>query len=182
MSKMLNCEIQNEKMKGEKNDGYKKDRAMTPDDFLREGDRVSPDQEGAFLGTIVDTGTPASEYHPEPDTFSVGGVEYSNRLDLSDGDFARLIRALENAGEGELVEIVQRKRKRVRSMSEARRKALAAAREERTRRAKEEIENAINLLRLMNQKITVAAVAREAGVSYATAKKYLPQEVLVNKK
>ena len=40
-------------------------------------------------------------------------------------------------------------------------------------RAKEKIQNAINLLKLEGKEITPYAIAKTAGVSYNTAKKYL---------
>jgi len=38
--------------------------------------------------------------------------------------------------------------------------------------AKEKIRNAIDLMNLLNQKITINSVAKESGVSYNTVKKY----------
>jgi len=46
------------------------------------------------------------------------------------------------------------------------------ATETRVKNAKLKIFNALNLMRLEGRKISVNAVAREAGVSYNTAKKY----------
>jgi len=43
----------------------------------------------------------------------------------------------------------------------------------RQKRTKEKIQNAINLLKLEGKEITAYAVAKVAGVSYNTAKKYL---------
>ena len=42
----------------------------------------------------------------------------------------------------------------------------------RQQRAKEKINNAINLLKLENKKITLYSIAKTAGVSYNTVKKY----------
>jgi len=39
-------------------------------------------------------------------------------------------------------------------------------------KAKEKIRNAINLMNLSNQKITITSVSKESGVSYNTVKKY----------
>ncbi len=47
------------------------------------------------------------------------------------------------------------------------------ATEIRVKRVKEKINNAINLLRLENKEITPYSVAKTAGISYNTAKKYL---------
>ena len=43
-------------------------------------------------------------------------------------------------------------------------------------KTKEKIQNAINLLKLEGKEITPYRVAKEAGVSYNTAKKYLEQK------
>jgi len=43
-------------------------------------------------------------------------------------------------------------------------------------RAKEKIQNAINLLKLEGKEITAYSVAKTAGVSYNTARKYLEQK------
>jgi len=47
------------------------------------------------------------------------------------------------------------------------------ATEIRVKRTKEKINNAINLLNLENKEITPYSVAKTAGISYNTAKKYL---------
>ena len=51
--------------------------------------------------------------------------------------------------------------------------AAAKATEARTAAAKKKIENAINLLRIENKKINYNTIAKKAGVSYLTAKKYV---------
>jgi len=43
-------------------------------------------------------------------------------------------------------------------------------------KTKEKIQNAINLLKLEGKEITAYRVAKEAGVSYNTARKYLEQK------
>jgi len=53
------------------------------------------------------------------------------------------------------------------------RTATAKASEEKIRRVKEKIDNAIQLLKFMQRDITPYQVAKEAGISYNTAKKYL---------
>jgi len=53
------------------------------------------------------------------------------------------------------------------------RTATAKATEQKIRRVKEKIDNAINLLRLQGKEITPYQVAKEAQISYNTAKKYL---------
>jgi len=51
-------------------------------------------------------------------------------------------------------------------------KAIDKARNERTKIVKKKIETAINQLRMYQKKITVYSVAKEAGISFNTAKKY----------
>jgi len=51
--------------------------------------------------------------------------------------------------------------------------AAIDATEARTKKAKEKIQNAINLLRMQNKKITYYAIAKESGVAYLTVKKYV---------
>ena len=61
-----------------------------------------------------------------------------------------------------------------RKNSDAVKEATAKATAKRTAEAKEKIQNAINLLRMENKKITHYSIAKIAGVSYVTVKKYLP--------
>ena len=51
--------------------------------------------------------------------------------------------------------------------------ASIKATEARTLKAKEKIQNAINLLRLQNKKITHYSIAKASGVSFNTVKKYI---------
>ncbi len=57
--------------------------------------------------------------------------------------------------------------------SDARADGIAKARDARTDKTKEKIQNAINLLRIEAKEITAYQVAKVAGISYNTAKKYL---------
>ena len=59
------------------------------------------------------------------------------------------------------------------SKTSGRQNAAYSATEARSKKAKEKINNAINLLRLQGKEITPYAVAKEAGVSFVTARKYL---------
>jgi len=52
--------------------------------------------------------------------------------------------------------------------------ATSKATESRIAKAKEKIQNAINLLRMENKKMTHYSIAKTAEVSYVTVKKYLP--------
>ena len=51
--------------------------------------------------------------------------------------------------------------------------AATTATEARTKQAKQKIENAMNLLRLENKKLTYYSIAKTAKVSYQTVKKYI---------
>jgi hypothetical protein len=51
--------------------------------------------------------------------------------------------------------------------------AAEHATEVRTKRAKKKIQNAINILRMENKKLTHYSIAKTAGVSYTTVKKYI---------
>lgn len=51
--------------------------------------------------------------------------------------------------------------------------ACDTATEARTVKAKEKIQNAINLLKMENKKLTYYSIAKSAGVSYVTVKKYI---------
>jgi Fic family protein len=52
-------------------------------------------------------------------------------------------------------------------------KASASATEARIKKAKEKVDNAINILRMENKKITRYSISKMSGVSYNTIKKYL---------
>ena len=56
--------------------------------------------------------------------------------------------------------------------SEAQKKAVATATKAREKKAKEKIQNAINLLRLENKNISEYAIAKTSGCSINTVKKY----------
>ena len=43
----------------------------------------------------------------------------------------------------------------------------------RSKKAKDKIENAMNILRMENKKMTYYSIAKNAGVSYSTVKKYI---------
>jgi len=61
---------------------------------------------------------------------------------------------------------------RKREVSPKKKKAMIEATNVRIRKAKEKIENAINILRMENRPITIYSVSKESGVSYNTASKY----------
>ena len=58
-------------------------------------------------------------------------------------------------------------------VSEKKKESAKAAAAVKARTAKEKVINAVNLLRLQGEEITAYKVAKTAGVSYNTAKKYL---------
>jgi len=51
--------------------------------------------------------------------------------------------------------------------------ACDKATEARTKKAKEKIQNAVNILRMQGKKITYYSISKESGVAYQTVKKYL---------
>ena len=59
-----------------------------------------------------------------------------------------------------------------REVSPKKKKAMIEATNARIRKAKEKIENAINILRMEDRPITIYSVSKESGVSYNTASKY----------
>ena len=52
-------------------------------------------------------------------------------------------------------------------------KAIEKARKEKDKQISEKIQNAINLLKLYNKKITIYSISKEARISYQTAKKFI---------
>ena len=56
--------------------------------------------------------------------------------------------------------------------------ATREATESRTKAAKEKIQNAINILRMENKKITHYSISQVAEVSFVTVKKYISDDVL----
>ena len=74
-------------------------------------------------------------------------------------DFNSLIEKIENP------KMIKRSKKKVKAAQK-----VALSKED---KSIEKIENAINILKLYNKKITVYAIAKEAGISYNTAKKHI---------
>ena len=58
-------------------------------------------------------------------------------------------------------------------ISKGRKEGINKARQARTAKTKEKVQNAINLLRIENKEITAYKVAKVADISFNTAKKYL---------
>ena len=106
------------------------------------------------------------------------------RITINDNQAALLVEAIskitmrhyENLTKDELMlldklsdKIDDEQRKEV---SPNKKKAMKRATNARTQKAKEKIENAINILRMENRPITIYSVSKESGVSYNTASKY----------
>jgi len=62
--------------------------------------------------------------------------------------------------------------------TKARTEASKRATEARSKRAKEKIQNAINLLRMENKEITAYQISKVSGVHFNTVKKYIQGETL----
>lgn len=58
--------------------------------------------------------------------------------------------------------------------------ASSKATEARTKKAKEKIQNAIDILRMENKSITHYSIAQMSGVSFNTVKKYLSDEIIIS--
>uniref|UniRef100_UPI004047E78C hypothetical protein n=1 Tax=Aliarcobacter sp. TaxID=2321116 RepID=UPI004047E78C len=58
--------------------------------------------------------------------------------------------------------------------------ATREATESRTKAAKEKIQNAINILRMENKKITHYSIAQTSGVSFNTVKKYINDDTIIS--
>jgi len=100
------------------------------------------------------------------------------RIELEDIEYSNLLNIIKFAQENDrcvvdkfLVEKI--KNPKFIKRSPEKRFAVEKAREDRTKKVKEKIQNAINLLRMQNKEITAYAVAKEAGISFVTARKYL---------
>ena len=106
--------------------------------------------------------------------------DYTYRINLDIYQLETLqkyIQKIENIQEEDLItfnevkEIINHPKKIKRSVK----KMLAAdtATAARTAKAKEKIQNAINILRMENKKITYYSISKVAKVSYVTVKKYI---------
>jgi len=113
--------------------------------------------------------------------------DYKYRFDLKFDDLEKLqgllnnlkLDELDNAlfSLNEIKEIINNPKKIKRSIK----KILATdkATEARTAKAKEKIQNAINILRMENKKITHYSISKESGVSYVTVKKYISLDEII---
>ena len=93
------------------------------------------------------------------------------RLTINNEQFEDIISSLEHRPD--LIDLLQDKKKEFeRSITAAKKEATKIANKSKIDNTKEKIENAINLMRLENKKISVAQVAKTANIHYDTAKKY----------
>jgi len=63
-------------------------------------------------------------------------------------------------------------------ISKRKKEATKKATETRSKKVKEKIENAINILNLENKKITPYTISKTSGVSFQTVKKYISKDTL----
>lgn len=97
--------------------------------------------------------------------------------------FLRLNLHTKDKNEEELVNKLHKKlcNAKVHVVSVRKQRATKKATEVRTDKAKEKIQNAINLLQLENKAITHYSISQTAGVSFNTVKKYLPDIDIIGK-
>lgn len=93
------------------------------------------------------------------------------RITITDSEFGDIIKALENRSD--LISLLLNKRAEYESsITDKKKKATVKATKIKVKITKIRIENAINILRLEGNNITIASVAKAAGINYNTAKKY----------
>jgi len=94
------------------------------------------------------------------------------RLFLTIEDYEYIKELLKKRGKKSVYEnfnnAIEEYEERIKSKKEATKKASEA----KVKRVKEKINNAIQVLKFMNKKITIYQIAKEAGISFNTAKKY----------
>ena len=114
---------------------------------------------------------------------------FNKRLDLNESEFDCLKKYIDfekmeeaaNKYKEECIEstlLEKLNNPKVIEYSQKRVVASFRATESRTKAAKEKIQNAINILRMENKKITHYSIAQTCGVSFTTVKKYLDDETL----
>jgi hypothetical protein len=103
------------------------------------------------------------------------------RLDLTPAEYTMLLNTVRSTKKEYLIKTLEKAKKVQRTETKA--KAVAQAREARTRATDKKIEDAIHLLMMQGQELTVYAIAKEAKVSYNTVRtrselirKYRPRE------
>ena len=114
---------------------------------------------------------------------------FNKRLDLNESEFDCLKKYIDfekmeevvNKYKEECIEstlLEKLNNPKVIEYSQKRVVASFRATESRTKAAKEKIQNAINILRMENKKITHYSIAQTSGVSFTTVKKYLDDNTL----
>lgn len=109
---------------------------------------------------------------------------FNKRLDLNDSEFDCLRKYIDfgkmeevaNKYKEECIELkLLEKLNNPKVIEYSQKKVIASFRatESRTKKAKEKIQNAINILRLENKSITHYSIAQTSGVSFNTVKKYI---------
>jgi len=95
------------------------------------------------------------------------------RLTLTDYEVASIVVILDNSGLEENKELAEKVRKQMtRPVKQSKRNATKKAIEVKKQQTQDKITNAVNLMRLEGEKITAYSVAKKAGISYNSAKKY----------
>lgn len=97
------------------------------------------------------------------------------RIDLTKEEYETLLAKTSNATEENTIRVNHTLKDSVKIIKPSKKKTEAAstATQARTKRAKEKITNAINILRMENKPITAYSIAKESGVSFNTVKKYI---------
>ena len=95
------------------------------------------------------------------------------RLTFTDDEFYKYFEVLKIADVELANDFLNKKLKADKGKTVKKTEAAKKATEARTAAAKEKIENAINLLRIENKKVNYNTIAKTAGVSYITVKKYI---------
>ena len=98
------------------------------------------------------------------------------RIDLSEMELITLQRHINELNESYIPFVAMKQKvNNPKEIEWSHKKSLSAykATEARTAKAKEKIQNAINILRMENKKITHYSIAKTAEVSYLTVKKYI---------
>ena len=98
------------------------------------------------------------------------------RITIDNDTYIRAVAALQRSSETEDHEAAQKMREASQryneSITDKKRKATAKATNVKSERAKNKVIKTIIEMKENNEKLTVAAVAKKAGVAYNTARKY----------
>lgn len=112
---------------------------------------------------------------------------YNVRLDLSEGEFDILKKYIdfEKLEEKKHIEVVQTLLEKLNKPKEIeysfkKHTASEKATKARSSKAKEKMQNAINILRMENKIITHYSIAQMSGTSFNTVKKYFSDETLIS--